>query len=79
MITDIAAEKELFTLDAGKVSQQHNSLTTTTWYKVTEKSDSRDLDDTQKKTLTDNAYQYWLNQQKKAHDIVRLIPGLEFE
>jgi parvulin-like peptidyl-prolyl isomerase len=79
MITDIAAEKELFTLDAGKVSQQHNSLTTTTWYKVTEKSDSRDLDDTQKKTLTDGAYQYWLNQQKKAHDIVRLIPGLEFE
>ena len=79
MITDLSAEKELFTLDAGKVSQQHNGLTTTTWYKVVEKSDSRDLDDTQKKTISDNAYQYWLNQQKKAHDIVRLIPGLEFE
>jgi parvulin-like peptidyl-prolyl isomerase len=78
-ITDLSAEKELFTLEAGKVSQQHNSLTTTTWYKVIEKSDSRELDDTQKKTLTDNAYQYWLNQQKKAHDILRLIPGLEFE
>jgi len=79
MITDLSADKELFTLDAGKVSQQHNGLTTTTWYKVIEKSDSRDLDDTQKKTMSDNAYQYWLNQQKKAHDIVRLIPGLEFE
>src|SRR6266550_1825150 len=79
MITDLSADKELFTLDAGKVSQQHNGLTTTTWYKVIEKSDSRDLDDTQKKTISDNAYQYWLNQQKKAHDIVRLIPGLEFE
>ena len=79
MITDLSAEKELFTLDAGKVSEQHNGLTTTTWYKVIEKSDSRDLDDTQKKTISDNAYQYWLNQQKKAHDIVRLIPGLEFE
>jgi len=79
MITDLSAEKELFTLDAGKVSQQHNGLTTTTWYKVIEKSDSRDLDDTQKKTISDSAYQYWLNQQKKAHDIVRLIPGLEFE
>src|SRR5438094_4770179 len=79
MITDLSAEKELFTLDAGKVSQQHNGLTTTTWYKVVEKSDSRDLDDTQKKTISDNAYKYWLNQQKKAHDIVRLIPGLEFE
>ncbi len=79
MIADLSAEKELFTLDAGKVSQQHNGLTTTTWYKVIEKSDSRDLDDTQKKSVSDNAYQYWLNQQKKAHDILRLIPGLEFE
>jgi parvulin-like peptidyl-prolyl isomerase len=79
MITDLAAEKELFTITAGKVSQQHSLLTTTTWYKVIEKSDSRDLDDAQKKTLTDNAYPYWLNQQKKAHDVVRLIPGLEFE
>src|SRR5438046_10581454 len=35
MITDLSAEKELFTLDAGKVSQQHNTLTTTTWHKVT--------------------------------------------
>jgi parvulin-like peptidyl-prolyl isomerase len=79
MITDISAEKELFALEPGKVSQQHNGLTTTTWYKVIEKSDSRDLDDTQKKTISDNAYKYWLNQQKKAHDIVRLIPGIEFE
>ena len=79
MITDLSAEKELFTIDAGKLSQQHNTLTTTTWYKVIEKSDSRDLDDTQKKTINDSAYQYWLNQQKKAHDIVRRIPGLEFE
>jgi len=46
---------------------------------VIEKNDSRDLDDAQKKTIKDNAYTYWLNQQKKAHDVVRLIPGLEFE
>ncbi len=78
-ITDLSAENELFTLEAGKVSQQHSGLTTTTWYKVIEKSDSRDLDADQKKTITDNAYQYWLNQQKKAHDVLRLIPGLEFE
>ena len=36
-------------------------------------------DDTQKKTINDNAYTYWLNQQKKAHNVLRLIPGLEFE
>lgn len=79
MLTDIAAENELFTIPAGQRSQQHNLLSTTTWYKVIEKSDSRDLDDDQKKVIKDSAYQYWLNQQKKAHDVLRLIPGLEFE
>ena len=79
MLTDLSAENELFTLSAGQRSQQHNGLTFTTWYKVVEKSDSRDLDDTQKKAINDNAYTYWLNQQKKAHDVVRLVPGLEFE
>jgi parvulin-like peptidyl-prolyl isomerase len=79
MLTDLSAENELFNLPAGQRSQQHHGLTLTTWYKVIEKSDSRDLEDTQKKTINDNAYTYWLNQQKKAHDVLRLIPGLEFE
>ena len=79
MLTDLSAENELFTIEPGKLSQQHNGLSFTTWYKVTEKSDSRDLDDTQKKAINDNAYTYWLNQQKKAHNVTRLIPGLEFE
>jgi len=79
MLTDLSAENELFNIDAGKLSQQHNGLTVTTWYKVIEKSDARELDDTQKKTIKDNAYPYWLNQQKKAHHVTRLIPGLEFE
>ena len=79
MLTDLASENELFNLDAGARSQQHNALTTTTWFKALEKSDARELDDTQKKTIKDNAYQYWLNQQKKAHDVLRLVPGLEFD
>ena len=79
MLTDIAAENELFTIPAGQRSIQHNGLTVTTWYKVLEKSDSRDLEDAQKKTITDSAYTYWLNGQKKAHNVLRLIPGLEFE
>jgi parvulin-like peptidyl-prolyl isomerase len=79
MITDLSAENELFSIPAGQRSRQYNGLTQTTWYKVIEKSDSRDLDDTQKKTITDTAYQYWLNQQKKAHNVLRLIPGSEFE
>ena len=79
MLTDLSAENELFSIPAGQLSQQHNGLTTTTWYKVIEKSDSRELDETQKKTISDDAYTYWLNQQKKAHNVLRLIPGLEFE
>ena len=79
MLTDLASENELFNLDAGARSQQHNALTTTTWFKVLEKSDAREIDDAQKKTIKDSAYQYWLNQQKKAHDVLRLIPGLEFD
>jgi parvulin-like peptidyl-prolyl isomerase len=79
MVTDLSAENELFNIPAGQRSQQHNLLRTTTWYKVLEKSDSRALEEDQKKTIKDSAYQYWLNQQKKAHDVVRLIAGLEFE
>ena len=79
MLTDISAENELFNIPSGQRSQQHNGLTTTTWYKVIEKSDARDLEDAQKKTISDNAYAYWLNGQKKAHNVLRLIPGLEFE
>jgi parvulin-like peptidyl-prolyl isomerase len=79
MITDLSAENELFTITAGQVGQKHEQLTTTTWYKVIEKSDSRELEDDQKKTIKDSAYRYWLSQQKKAHDVLRLIPGLEFE
>jgi len=47
-------------------------------YKVIEKSDSRDLETDQKKTMT-ASLPVLLNQQKKAHDVLRLIPGLEFE
>ena len=79
MLTDLAAENEAFSLDAGARSQQHNGLINTTWYKVIEKSASRDLEDAQKTKIKDTAYQYWLSQQKKAHDVLRLIPGLEFE
>src|SRR5438477_4276181 len=46
---------------------------------VIENADSRALDDDHKSKMKDNAYPYWLTQQKKAHDVLRLIPALEFE
>jgi parvulin-like peptidyl-prolyl isomerase len=85
MLIDLVPSKEelvedqLFALESGARSPQYNQLTTTTWYKVLEKSDSRELDEDQKTMIKDNAYKYWLNQQKKAHDVLRLIPGLEFD
>ena len=79
MFTDVGAENELFSLDPGTRSKQHNDRAQTVWYKVLEKNDARALDDDQKKKIKDNAYAYWLNQQKKAHDVTRLVPGLEFE
>jgi parvulin-like peptidyl-prolyl isomerase len=79
MLTDLRAEDDLFALEAGKVTPEHNTLTATTWYKVLEKNDARALDEDQTKKIKDSAYQYWLNRQKKAHDVLRLIPGLEFD
>jgi parvulin-like peptidyl-prolyl isomerase len=79
MLSDILAEDELFGLEAGKVSTQHNTLTATTWYKVLEREDARALGEDQTKKIKDSAYQYWLNRQKKAHDVLRIIPGLEFD
>ncbi|TMF25398.1 MAG: hypothetical protein E6I28_09090, partial [Chloroflexi bacterium] len=74
MLTDLGAENELFNLDAGARSQQHNGLAATIWYKVIEKSASRDLEDDQKTKIKDSAYQYWLSQQKKAHDVLLAVP-----
>ena len=79
MLTDLSSEGDLFSLQAGERSHQHNTRTETTWYKIVERNDARPLDDDQTKKIKDDAYAYWLNQQKKAHNVTRLVPGLEFD
>ena len=79
MITKLDIEDDVFTLDVNKVSPQKSDSSQTVWYKVLEKSASRDLDDAQKKKITDSAYDYWYQHMKKAHTIQKLVPGHELD
>lgn len=79
MLTQIDIENEIFKLDVGLRTIQHSDRSTTVWYKVLEKDPARALDDDQMKKIEDNAYTYWLNQQKKAHGVQKLVPGHELD
>jgi parvulin-like peptidyl-prolyl isomerase len=79
MITKLEIERDVFTLDAGKVSQQKSDSSQTVWYKVLEKDPGRALDDDQKKKISDNAFSYWYQQQKLTHEIHKLVPGHELD
>ena len=79
MITKLDIESDVFVLDVGKVSTQKSDSAQTVWYKVLEKESSRALDDDQKKKISDNAFSYWYQQQKKAHLIQKLVPGHELD
>ncbi len=79
MITRLAIEKDVFALEAGKVSPQKSDASQTVWYKVLEKDPSRALEDDQKKKIADNAYSYWYQSQKATHTIKKLVPGHELD
>jgi parvulin-like peptidyl-prolyl isomerase len=79
MITRLAIEKDVFSLEPGKVSSQKSDSSQTVWYKVLEKDPSRALDDDQKKKISDQAYSYWFQSQKAAHTIQKLVPGHELD
>jgi parvulin-like peptidyl-prolyl isomerase len=79
MLTQIDLENEIFSLDVGLRTIQHSDRSTTVWYKILEKDPARALDDDQKKTITDSAYTYWLEQQEKAHGVRKLVPGHELD
>ncbi|HYR92819.1 MAG TPA: peptidylprolyl isomerase [Methylomirabilota bacterium] len=79
MITRLPIEKDIFALDAGKVSGQKSDSTQTVWYKVLEKDPSRALDDDQKKQIAAQAYGYFYQQQKSIHEFHKLVPGHELD
>ncbi len=77
MLTEIRTEDELFALEAGKVSHQFSSRAQTTYYKVLEKEQARELTEEQKKAIGDAAYRYWLNREEQGHGARKLVPGFE--
>ena len=79
MLTQIDLENEIFVLDVGLRTIQHSDRTNTVWYKILGKDPGRALDDEQKTKIKDNAYTYWLQQQKKAHGVQKLVPGHELD
>ena len=79
MLDKLDTEQQVFALKVGDVSTQIADRVQTTWYKVLERDESRALEDDQKKKIKDNAYPYWLQQQKKAHGVEKLVPGHELD
>ncbi len=79
MITDVRAEDDVFALQPGTVSARHATRTQTTIYKVLERDDSRELTDDQRTKIKDGAFDYWYARQKRALDVIKLLPGLEFD
>ncbi len=79
MLTDIDLENEIFALEVGLRTRQHSDRANTAWYKILDKDAARALDDAQKTKIKDSAYTYWLQQQKKAHAVQKLVPGHELD
>jgi parvulin-like peptidyl-prolyl isomerase len=79
MVTKLDIEKDLFSLAVGKVSAQKSDSSQTVWYKVLERDESRALEDAQKTKISDNAFSYWYQQEKKRHVIQKLVPGHELD
>ncbi|MEX2045888.1 MAG: peptidylprolyl isomerase [Chloroflexota bacterium] len=79
MLTRIDLENEIFSLAVGERTRQHSDRAETVWYKILEKDPARALDEDQKTQIRDSAYTYWLQQQKKAHGVQKLVPGHELD
>lgn len=75
---EVETENQLFALDAGSVSRQFATSAQTTWYKVIAKEPSRALDDDQRAKLKENVYSHWFDEQARAHNVQKLVPGLAF-
>ena len=79
MVTKLEIENDLFALPVGKVSTQKSDASQTVWYRVLERDESRALEDAQKTKISDNAFSYWYQGQKKLHKIEKLVPGHELD
>lgn len=72
-------EQALFALAPGSVSRQFSTSAQVEIFKVTEKDPARALADDQKQKIKDNAYAYWFDKARRARQVQKLVPGLEFQ
>jgi len=79
MLTDAAAEEELFALAPGTNSRQFSTTRTTVFYRVIEKDPARALTDEQKTAIKATAYANWLDREKRTNGAKRLVPGFELD
>ena len=77
-LNSVTKETELFALPAGTVSRQFSARGSAEIYKVVEKDPARALTDEQTTTIKDNAYAYWFDQNRRLHDLQKLVTGYEF-
>ena len=77
-IDSVIKERELFALAPGTVSRQFSTTSSNEFYKVVEKDPSRALTDEQKTKIHDSAYAYWFDQNRRLHDLQKLVTGYEF-
>jgi len=73
---DYSTEQELFKLDVGSTSRQFSTSAQANWYRVIGKEASRALDDDQRAKLEENIYGHWFDEQSRAHNVQKLVPGL---
>ena len=77
-LDSVTKEKELFAMAAGTVSRQFSALGSTEFYKFVEKDPARALTDEQTTKIKDSAYAYWFDQNRRLHDLQKLVTGYEF-
>lgn len=79
MLTDLKAEDAIFSRAAGERTQQITGRTQSAVYRVLERDPARELAAEQKETIKTQAYRYWLEKQKRAYDVHKLVVGLSVE
>ena len=78
-LDSVTKENELFALAAGTVSRQFSNTGQTEIFKVVEKDPARALSDEQKAKISESAYAYWFDKNRRVHDVRKLVPGYEFQ
>lgn len=78
-LDNLSKDTELFALAPGTVSRQFTTTSQADFYKVVEKDPAKALTDAQTTKIHDQAYAFWFDKNRRAHDVRKLVPGFEFQ